>query len=155
MFAGVPLGRHRPLLLSGILSRPLSPRTAAIRSSRIAAYLGFSGTSAPNTKPAPPPAAPLGGAAGRLGAHTPDQSGNPLIESQFWPRKEFGAAAASCPVRARNPQTRAMIAANALTFRSLLNRAGSMNGVISDSQFAGEAFGRLDVPGTRVPRNQG
>ena len=48
-----------------------------------------------------------------------------------------------------------MIAANALTVRSLLNRAGSMNGVISESQFAGEAFGRLDVAGTRVPRNQG
>src|SRR5271170_1162398 len=88
MFAGVPFGRQRPLLLRGILSRPLSPRTAAMRSSRIAAYLGFNGTSAPNTKPAGPPGAPgepLG--AGRLGAHTPDQSGNRLIESQLCPRK--------------------------------------------------------------------
>src|SRR5580692_1587972 len=151
MFAGVPLGRHRPLLLSGILSRPRSPRTAAMRSSRIAAYLGFSGTSAPNTKPPPPPAALLGGAAGRLGAQTPDQSGNPLIESQFWPRKEFGAAAAPPPVSARKPQTAAVIAVRAFAARSLLNRAGSINSVMAKSQFAGEAVGRLEIAGTRVP----
>src|SRR6266436_653632 len=86
IFAGVPFGRHRPLLLRGILSLPLSPRTAAMRSSRICAYLGFSGTSAPNTRLAPPigaPGAPLDAVAGRLGAQTPDQSGNCLIEFQF------------------------------------------------------------------------
>src|SRR5580700_7602363 len=84
IFAGVPFGRQSPLLLSGILSLPLSPRTAAMRSSRIAAYLGFSGTSAPNTKLVDPtpgaPAEPLDAADGRLGAQTPDQSGNRLIE---------------------------------------------------------------------------
>src|ERR1700734_2665651 len=82
IFAGVPFGRQRPLLLSGILSLPFSPRTAAMRSSRISAYLGFSGTSAPNTKFAAP-GGPLDAVAGRLGAQTPDQSGNRLMESQF------------------------------------------------------------------------
>jgi hypothetical protein len=59
MLEGVPLGKQRPLLLSGILSRPRSPRTAAMRSSRSAAYLGRSGTPYPNITPAP-------GGAGRL-----------------------------------------------------------------------------------------
>src|SRR5580692_7790299 len=110
MFAGVPLGRHRPLLLSGILSLPLSPRTAAMRSSGIAAYLGFSGTSAPNTKlvaPPGPPAKPLDAADGRLGAQTPDQSGNRLIESQLWPRRAGCGTADARPagqVAASNPQ---------------------------------------------------
>src|ERR1700679_2168194 len=73
MLDGVPLGRQRPLLLRGILSRPRSPRTAAMRSSRIAAYLGFSGTPKPNTPPA----------AEGSGAHTPDQSGNCFSASQL------------------------------------------------------------------------
>src|SRR5580692_9178884 len=109
IFAGVPFGRQSPLLLRGILSLPLSPRTAAMRSSRIAAYLGFSGTSAPNTKLAPPgaPAEPRDAADGRLGAQTPDQSGNRLIESQLWPRTAACGTADARPagqVAASNPQ---------------------------------------------------
>src|ERR1700691_2982407 len=108
IFAGVPLGRHRPLLLSGILSLPLSPRTAAMRSSRIAAYLGFNGTSPPNTKPVPD--AGVRGSDGRLGAQTPDQSGNRLMESQVCPRKAgCGVAAveagAAWTMLASNPHT--------------------------------------------------
>src|SRR5580658_7372115 len=88
MFEGVPLGRHRPLLLSGILSRPRSPRTAAIRSSRIAAYLGLRGTPKPNMPPAAegpgggPATVDFGGGGGGAGAHTPDQSGNCFSASQ-------------------------------------------------------------------------